>query len=204
MTSTVAPPHTSRPVRALPGWTRRISWQWLAIAVVTGGVIHILATLVVPQLTRASAWHRLAEKLPVNRMVVLPAATAGQQLLPFIGPDVRLAVCRYDLSQGPLLVTAVLPDKGWSLGLYSSDGDNFFAVPAQEFRRTEVRFALTPPAERLLGMFSWGRTVDVAASQVAVPQAEGLVVLRAPMRGRAFLSATEAALAGAQCTLQRG
>jgi uncharacterized membrane protein len=184
----------------MPDWLRRIRWQLLAIALVFGGIVHILATLVVPRLTMASAWHRLAPKLPVNRMVVQPLATPGTQPLPFIGPDTRFAFCRYDLSQGPMVLTATLPEKGWSIGLYSTDGDNFFSITAQEQRRTDVRLTLTPPAERLLGIFNWGRSVDATLSDVVVPRVEGLVVIRAPIRGRAYQSETEAVLGSARCT----
>lgn len=206
MTGTTAQTRRERSLAVkawLPGWLRRLSWQWLAIAVVSGGIIHILATLVVPKLASGSAWHRLAGKLPANRMIVLPPAIAGSQPLPFIGPDVRMALCRFDLSQGAVVIAATLPDKGWTLGLYSREGDNFFAVPAQEFRRAEVRFTLVPPADSLLGLFNWGRGVDTTASQVSVPRSDGLVVLRAPMRGRAYQSEIEALLARASCSPQR-
>lgn len=186
-----------------PAWLRRISWQLVAVSLVTGGIIHITATLVVPKLATASAYHRLAATLPVNRMQVLPPATAERQPLPFIGPDVRLAVCRYDVSEGSVAISAVLPDKGWSLGIYTATGDNFYAIPAQDYRKTEVRFTLVPPAERLLGIFNWGRGADTVASQISVPQPVGLVVLRAPLRGRAYQSEAEATLARAQCSPQR-
>ena len=202
MTATLAD-RARKTRRVLPGWVSRVSWQWMSVSLVAGGMIHILATLVVPKMTTASAWHRLSARLPVNRMVVLPPATAGNQALPYMGPDTRVAICRYDLSQGPLVVSVTLPDKGWSLGLYSPDGDNFFAVPAQEQRIAEVKFTLRPPAERLLGIFNWGRGVDATISEVVVPRIEGLVVIRAPLRGRVYQSEAEAVLARASCVPQR-
>ena len=154
-------------------------------------------------LATSSAWHRVGASLPPNRMIVLPPATSDKQVLPFIGPDVRLAVCRYDVTNGPVNISATLPDKGWTLGLYTPAGDNFYAIPAQDFRRSEVRFVLSPPAERFLGLFDWGRQPDTIAGNIAVPTAQGLVMLRAPMRGRAYTSEIEAVLARAQCAPQR-
>ena len=95
---------------------------------VSGGIIHISATLVVPQLAKASAFQRLSEALPVNSMRVLPPAGAKQPI-PYLGPDVRLAVCRFDIGDGPVAVTMALPNKGWTLGLYTGDGDNFYVLP---------------------------------------------------------------------------
>lgn len=175
----------------------------LGIALVSGAIIHIGSTLAVPRLAKGSAYDKLAAGLPLNTMQVLPPATATVQPLPFVGPDVRLAVCRYDVSQGPVSIAVQLPEKGWSLGLYTRAGDNFHAVPAQDFRKTTVQFTLVPPPEKLLGIFNWGRTADTSASRISVPQPEGLVVLRAPLRGRAYQSETDAVLARAQCAPAR-
>lgn len=178
-------------------------WLVLAVALVAGAVIHIGATLAVPRLAKGSALDRLSTDLPIHSMRLLPAATVNSQPLPFISPDVRLAVCRYDVSQGPVVISAQLPDKGWSLGLYTRTGDNFYSVAASDFRKSEVRFTLVPPPEKLLGIFNWGRTADTSASRISVPQNEGLIVVRAPMRGRVYQSETEAVLSRAQCASAR-
>lgn len=189
---------------ALPRFLRRIPWLTLLLALVAGAVIHIVATLIIPKLATGTAWYRIAASLPANRMLVLPQATPTSQILPFVGPDVRMAVCRFDVGNGPVSITATLPDRGWTLGLYTPAGDNFYAIPAQDFRRTEVRFTLTPPEEKFLGVFDWGRRpVDTTGSTIAVPATQGLVMLRAPMRGRAYTSEIEAVLARAQCAPQR-
>lgn len=187
----------------IPNWLKRLRWAAILTALVAGGIIHISATLMMPQLATASSVQRLADQLPLNRMRVLPPSTAGSQLLPFIGPDVRMAVCRYDVTDGPIKVTAVLPDKGWTVSLYTLQGDNFYALPSQDFRRLEVGFQLVPQAERYLSIFSLGRSAETNASQVAVPQMQGLIVIRAPLHGRAFQSEAEALLSRAQCTLHR-
>lgn len=184
--------------------TNRLSGVTALTALVAGGVIHIVATLIMPQLATASGVQRLVEQLPSNRMRVLPAATAKSQPLPFMAPDTRLAVCRYDVSDGPVRISAVLPDKGWTVSLYSLQGDNFYVLPAQDFRRLDVAFQLVPQTERYFWFFNLGRTMEASAGQVAVPFHQGLVVVRAPLRGRSFQGETEAALTRAQCTPYRG
>lgn len=183
----------------IPAWMRRLSWQTVLLAVVSGGIIHICATLIMPELATANGVSRMSAALPTNRMRVLPPANAEAQLLPFVGTDVRMAVCRFDVSDGPVGISAVLPDKGWTLGLYSLRGDNFYVVPAQDLRQTEVTFQLMPQTERFLGIFNIGRHAETSASQITVPQAQGLVVIRAPLRGRAYQSDTEAYLQRARC-----
>ena len=170
---------------------KRLSWQTLLVALASGGIIHICATLVMPQLATASGVQRLSEQLQPNRMRVLPHITAENQLLPFVGPDVRLAVCRYDVSDGPVRISAILPDKGWSLALYTLQGDNFYVVPAQDYRRVEASFQLMPQTDRFLGFINLGRSIETSASQIQVPTPQGLVVIRAPLRGRAYQADTD-------------
>ena len=100
----------------IPLWLRQLSWQAVLVALVSGGIIHIVATLVIPQFATAGGVKRLAGTLPANRMQVLPQTSAENQPVPFVGPDVRLAVCRYDVTDGPVNVSAMLPDRF----LYSS------------------------------------------------------------------------------------
>ena len=188
----------------LPTWLRHLSWQAALVALVSGGIIHIVATLVIPQFATAGGVKRLAGALPTNRMQVLPRTSAENQPVPFVGPDVRLAVCRFDVTEGPVNVSAMLPDKGWSIGIYTMQGDNFYVIPAADYRRAEVSFQLIPQTEKVLGFFNFSRSVEASASQIPVAQPQGLIVVRAPLRGRAYLAETEAYLQRAQCAVSRG
>lgn len=185
----------------LPAWMRRLSWQTALVALVSGGIVHISATLVMPYFATAGGVARLSAALPANNMRILPAATPEAQTLPFLAPDVRVAICRFDVSDGPVNISAVLPDRGWTLGLYSLQGDNFYVVPAQDLRQAEVTFQLIPQTERFLGIFNIGRGLEASASQITVPQAQGLVVVMAPLRGRAYQSDTEEFLKRARCSI---
>ncbi|MGE3915270.1 MAG: DUF1254 domain-containing protein [Hyphomicrobiaceae bacterium] len=188
----------------IPDWVRGLSWYTALLALVAGGIIHISATLVVPQLARASAFQRLSEVLPVNRMRVLPPVDADTQPLPYLGPDVRIAVCRYDVGDGPVSVTVSLPDRGWTLGLYTEWGDNFYILPAQEGRSGDVTMTLIPPGERSFSLLTLGgRTTQTSLSQIELPETKGFAVVRAPVRGRAFAAVIEATLKRAGCEVRR-
>lgn len=188
----------------MPGWLRSLSWYTALTALVTGAMIHITATLVVPHFAKASAFQRLSQSLPVNRMRILPPADAAAQPLPYLGPDVRLAVCRYDVGDGPVALTVALPDKGWTMGLYTEWGDNYYVMPAQESRSGDITLTLVPPGERSFSLLTLGgRTAQTSLSQVEVPEPTGFAVIRAPMRGRAFAAEIEATLKRAGCAVSR-
>jgi len=187
------------------GWIRRLSWYTVLLALVVGGLIHIGATMIVPPLAKANAFQELAQVLPVNRMRILPPINAATQPLPYVGPDVRLAVCRFDVVDGPVTIRVTLPDSGWMLALYTEGGDNFFVLPAQEGRSADLSLTLTPRDERSFSLLSLGgRPAQTSVSQIEVPENTGFAVVRAPMRGRAFAGEIEAMLKRASCAVDRG
>jgi uncharacterized membrane protein len=185
-----------------PKWLREVGWRSLAGAVLLGGIIHITATLAVPVLGSGTAFSRLRQTLPANRMVILAPPTPGKEPLPFLPPDALYALCRYDLSVAPLQVTVALPHAGWTLSMHTPQGDNFYVMPAQPMDRSDVFLTLSPGGEKLEFAPTPGRAgVD---SNVTSPSSEGLVVVRAPLKGLAWRAEAEAVLGRASCApLQR-
>src|SRR5665648_624306 len=79
---------------------------YIALGIVLAGLIHLVAVLTLPLLAPRDAQARLAALGPANTMIQLPAAAPGRQVMPLMAPDVRYAVCRYDLSKGPVRLRA--------------------------------------------------------------------------------------------------
>jgi uncharacterized membrane protein len=182
----------------LPRWMRQIGWRTIVGAVLLAGIVHIAATLAVPLMGPGNAFRKLRETLPVNQMVFLPPPTPNTQLLPFVAADALYAACRFDLSSTPVAVSAVLSDPGWTLSLHTPQGDNFYVMPSQQLRRSEVSLVISPAAERLVDFVS-SRRYSGDDSQIESPVTEGLVLVRAPLRGIAWRAETEAKLRRANC-----
>jgi uncharacterized membrane protein len=174
-------------------------WTFLLGCLTAAGVAHIVTIFALPIVGTTSAFERLKPLLQVNAMSVLPPAAPGGTHIPFLSPDMRYAMCRYDISSGPVGVIATLPEAGWSLAIHAPDGENFYLVPGQDQRRTEIAFTITRTSERPLIATPGVRRSDVDATQVTSPRPEGLVVLRAPVRGTAYRAETEAILKAATC-----
>ena len=147
-------------------------------------------------MTAGQAYLTLAKKLPVNRMLVLPLQAPGRQILPFLPADMLYAVCRYDLSGGAVAVKASVLDAGWALSLHTPHGTNFYVLPGLPQRRTDVAFLVVPTGESQ----PIPRRESAADTQIASPSTEGLIMLRAPLRGLAWAAETEAVLQRATCT----
>jgi uncharacterized membrane protein len=181
-----------------PRWARGIGWRTFFAAILVGGIVHICATFAAPVFGSGNAFHKLRDSLPLNSMVVLPPSAPGRQILPFMPPDALYAMCRYELTGGAVSVTAAVADKGWVLSLHTPQGDNFYVMPRQLLRRSDVSFLIVPS-----GHSEHGRAPKVANpsdTQVASPTVEGLIVIRAPLKGVAWQAETEAALRRSSCT----
>jgi uncharacterized membrane protein len=187
----------TRPKRSL------LTIGMLATALVTGAVLHIVTTFAIPALSsswfRWSAFDRIKPQLDANTMKVWPLDPTGAMPLPFLSPDMRYAFCRYDITSGPVAVSAVLPEAGWSLALYTPSGDNFYAVPGQDGRAVEAVFNIVPASDRLLIPVPGQRRADVDAALVTSGSREGLIVIRGPNKGAASTPAVDAALRRARC-----
>jgi uncharacterized membrane protein len=177
----------------------RLSLHLILVAIVTSGIVHITSTLAIPYMGSETGYERLSANLPLNTMRILPRTTPGNEMLPFNDPEQQLAVCRFDLSAGLVTVTAMLPDPGWSLAIYSSHGDNYYTVAAVGLRQPEVTLVLEPTRATLLNLFGIGSAPNFDPSRIQAPDTQGLVVIRAPRKGLAFDHRNAAMLARASC-----
>lgn len=165
------------------------------------GILHIGVTLTAPVFSDATAYARLEPILPINTMQVLPPVTPDAQPLPFLTPDVRYAMCRYDSTGGPVTVTAVLPGRGWSLALHTPDGDNVYAATGRNDRSITLRLRIIPTGQRFFGASpeAFGRPRPTARTQT-VESTRGIAIIRAPDKGQAYQHIIEAGLTRAACT----
>jgi uncharacterized membrane protein len=180
---------------------KNANWQLILAAPVAAGILHICATLAAPYLTAASAYSRLAG-LPVNKMQVLSVATPGAEPLPFMSPDARYAMCRFDTSGGPVSVMSTLPpDLGWSFTVMTPEGDNIYAAASVPARPTPVSLVLVPSEEAFLGVTPEARGIarDVQPP-TALAATRGIIVVRAPDKGFSYERHVEAVLKDARCT----
>ncbi len=177
--------------------------RYLIMLLVAAAIVHLIATFVAMSDMRNSAYSRLLPALPVNAMKVLSAIAPDHQPLPFLSPDARYAICRFSSVAGPVTISAILPDRGWTVGVYLPDGTTAYFAAGTTARLTAVAFNILPGDDRFLGLSrqALGRPA-AAAPEVTVSVREGLVVVRAPDRGAAYRQSDEAILAKASCAAQ--
>ena len=75
-------------------------------------------------------------------MIELPAADPGKQAMPMMAPDVRYAFCRFDLSTVRCELSATVADDLWLIGLYTAEGDNFYAVTGADLKKANIELVI--------------------------------------------------------------
>lgn len=179
---------------------RNIDPTSVLAVIVASAILHICATLAAPSLATSPAFSRLAPVLPLNVMKVLPPVTRSEQPLPFMAPDALYAMCRFDTFRSPVSLSAMLPDPGWTLAIYTPTGGNIYVVSGQPLQPTHANIRLVPTGDIFTGLTAEARGLASAEQQpLTFAIREGIAVVRAPNRGDAYRGLTEAALAKARC-----
>lgn len=175
-------------------------WLTSAAVLLLAGLIHVVTVLGMPYLAPRNAWKRLTGLSELNEMLVLPPGRPEHQGLPMMAPDVRYAVCRYDISAGPVRVSTQLLDDLWLIAFYTKDGRNFYTISGEELKREKIEFVISTQSEAI---FEVGASIlddidDLVV--VAAPEREGIVVIRAPLPGPSYEARTDDALKRSSCS----
>ncbi|MEZ5900685.1 MAG: hypothetical protein AB7S74_02890 [Hyphomicrobium sp.] len=180
--------------------SRLFTAHFVAILLCVAGAVHIVTTLRAMNDTSRSAYKLLASQLPANTMTILPPIRPGQQVLPFMSTDALYALCRFDTTNGPVSVSAELPDHGWTIGVFDRDGTSAYFAAAPVGRVTDIALTLVPGDDRFMGLTPEARgKMSTAEAPLTVPVRRGLVVVRAPDKGLSYSAIAQAGLTKATC-----
>lgn len=178
----------------------RIDWPLVIAFPLAAATVHLITTFMAMADTGSSAYSRLSAALPANKMTVLAAVTPEAQPLPFTSSDARYAVCPFDTSGGAVDVNVLLPDLGWTIGVYKTDGTSVYFAASEPGRRTSVALHIVPADDRFLGLTpqAAGKPA-VIDPQLSVAAKAGVIVVRAPDHGASYRADTDSYLAKAIC-----
>ena len=101
---------------------------WTLAGIMLGGIVHLATILALPRTASQDAYARLEPITAVNAMTPIPRPTAAKALLPFMDPAFAVAVCRYDLGNGPMRLTAPVSQAYTSVTFYTRRGVAYYAI----------------------------------------------------------------------------
>src|SRR5471032_646960 len=105
--------------------------RWLLLffgGALLGGIVHLGTVIILPRTATQDAYSRLARNASVNTVATLPAPTPENATMPFMDPAFASAVCRYDLSQGPLKLTVPVSLAYTSVSFYTRYDVAYYAI----------------------------------------------------------------------------
>jgi uncharacterized membrane protein len=171
---------------------------WILSGALLGGIVHLVAVLLLPQTATLDAYSRLAPITPVNTVALVPQPSPQSEVMPFMDPAFATAVCRYDLAGGPLKLTAPVSAAYTSVSFYTRHGVAYYAINDRAAGRRVIELDLMTTAQRN----ELPEEEDVTAADrliVESPTQTGLVVLHALAPEAGLMPMAESALTRAKC-----
>jgi uncharacterized membrane protein len=179
-----------------------IRWLlWLFGGVLLGGIVHLATILILPRTAVRDAYSRLEPLTPVNTVTPLPIPAPGNEVIPFMDPAFATAVCRYDLSNGSLKVSAPISQGYTSLSFYTRRGIAYYAINDRAAGRRSIELDLMTADQRA----DLPENDEMTAADrliVESPTTTGLIFLKALIPEPSLISMAQTALAGAKCLPQ--
>ena len=170
-------------------------------AVLTAGLVHIVAILIIPRYATNDAYARLSRLGQVNETVLLPeAGSPHARLFPYLDPAVAAAFCRYDLSNGPVRIKApIVRYEFSSISFHTRRGDIFYALTDRAATQNALEALVV--TDKQLRAISAHDSEDETPRDLRIVSAttEGFVMMRSFSQEPSLLPEAEERVRGLKC-----
>ena len=169
--------------------------------VLLGGVVHLVSVLALPRIATQDAYSRLTPMTKLNAVTALSLADPNNSPMPFMDPAFAIAICRYDLSSGPLKLTVPVSQAYTSVSFYTRNEVAYYAINDRSAGRKVIELDLMTEAQHN----ELPEDEEVTAADRLIidsPSATGLIVLKALAPEPGLMPQAQGALAASSCRLQ--
>jgi uncharacterized membrane protein len=169
--------------------------------VLLGGVVHLVAVLALPRIATQDAYSRLTPMTKLNAVTPLAAAEPGTTPMPFMDPAFAIAVCRYNLSGGPIKLTVPVSQAYTSVSFYTRNEVAYYAINDRSAGRKVIELDLMTEAQHA----ELPEEEDVTSADRLIidsPTATGLIVMKALAAEPGLMLQAQATLAASSCKVQ--
>ena len=179
-----------------------IRWIFAILGgVLLGGIVHLVSVLALPRVATLDAYSRLTPISKVNAVTAIPMPTPNQAPMPYMDPAFASAVCRYDLSNGPIKLTVPVSQAYTSVSFYTRNEIAYYAINDRSAGRKVIELDLMTEAQHN----DLPEEEDVTAADRLIidsPTATGLIVMKALAPEPGLVAQAQASLAAASCRAQ--
>jgi len=160
---------------------RILGWLiWISATAIIAGIVHIVSILAMPRLAPNDAFARLASMAPPHTLTFVADSQKGQSVLPFEDPATVIAVCRFDLAEGPMRMRGkVSGGAPVLLSFRNRLGTVFYSMNDRAATRGELDIVVATPQQ--LRQIEADDPEDDLPTELRLPSPtrEGFVLLRA-------------------------
>jgi uncharacterized membrane protein len=175
--------------------------RWLLLALggaLLGGIVHLATIIILPRTATQDAYSRLTRIATDNTITPLPAPTPDAAIMPFMDPAFAAAVCRYDLSQGPLKLSVPVSLAYTSVSFYTRTDVAYYAINDRAAGKRVIELDLMTVEQHN----QMPENEEITAADrliVESPTLTGLIAIRALAPEPGLMPMAQSSLAGAKC-----
>ncbi|MBR0992243.1 DUF1254 domain-containing protein [Bradyrhizobium japonicum] len=170
----------------------------IVAGVVLGLVVHLVSVLALPRIATQDAYSRLTPMTKLNGVSQLPLADPQTSPMPFMDPAFALAICRYDLSSGPIKLTVPVSQAYTSVSFYTRNEIAYYAINDRSAGRKVIELDLMTEAQHS----ELPEDEEITAADRLIidsPSTTGLIVMKALAPEPGLMPQAQATLAAASC-----
>jgi uncharacterized membrane protein len=169
--------------------------------VLLGAVVHLVSVLALPRIATQDAYSRLTPITKLNAVSQLPAAEPGNILMPYLDPAFAVAICRYDLSTGPIKLTVPVSQAYTSVSFYTRNELAYYAINDRSAGKKVIELDLMTEAQHE----DLPEDEEITSADRLIidsPSSTGLIVLKALAPEPGLMLQAQASLAASSCRVQ--
>ena len=169
--------------------------------VLLGGIVHLVSVLALPRIASQDAYSRLSPLTKQNAVTALPPADPNNAPMPFMDPAFAIAICRYDLSTGPIKLAVPVSQSYTSVSFYTRSDVAYYAINDRSAGRKVIELDLMTEAQHA----ALPEDEDITAADRLIidsPSATGLIVMKALAPEPGLITQAQASLAASSCKVQ--
>ena len=173
----------------------------IVAGILLGLVVHLVSVLALPRIATQDAYSRLTPMTKLNGVTPLPLADPNTSPMPFMDPAFALAICRYDLSGGPIKLMVPVSQAYTSVSFYTRNEIAYYAINDRSAGKKVIELDLmTEPQHNELP-----EDEEITAADRLIidsPSTTGLIVMKALAAEPGLMPAVRASLNSTTCRQQ--
>lgn len=166
--------------------------------------VHIVSILATPHLAENDAFAKIQPLQIGDKAQILSAPGARDTWIPFPDPAVAVATCPYDLSEGPMRVSAKTGANLLSFSFHKETGGVFFAVTDRAAVRGELEIVAMTARQLDEARAAEDENEPSRDVRIVAPEQQGFVIIRVAAPTASQRQIAEEAAKAVTCVIEQG